>query len=68
MLKSIYLIECSHFPLKISDEKTDAYLQTKEELEHKNSQYEKLRKEVSSFILCSGFLCSGIIFEMRREK
>lgn len=28
------------------DEKTDAQLQAKEELEHKNSQYEKLRREV----------------------
>lgn len=28
------------------DEKTDAYLQAREELEHKNSQYEKLRRDV----------------------
>ncbi|XP_031635774.1 daple-like protein [Contarinia nasturtii] len=31
------------------DEKTDAYLQTKEELEHKNSQYEKLRRETQEW-------------------
>lgn len=30
-----------------SDEKNDAFLQAKEELEHKNGQYEKLRREVS---------------------
>lgn len=31
----------------LSDEKSDAFLQAKEEVEHKNSQYEKLRREVS---------------------
>lgn len=28
------------------DEKTDAHLQVKEELEHKNKQFDDLRKEV----------------------
>lgn len=31
------------------DEKTDAHLQAKEELEHKNSQYEKLRRETQEW-------------------
>lgn len=33
--------------LKYRDEKTDEHLQAKEELNQKNSQYEKLRHEVS---------------------
>lgn len=43
------LIERLIFFFIFRDEKTDAYLQAKEELEHKNSQYEKLRREVISF-------------------
>lgn len=46
------LLNFIKFPFRFenSDEKTDAVLQAKEELEHKNSQYEKLRREVSNSV------------------
>lgn len=42
----IFILNGNRCNFQYREEKSEAYIEVKEELEHKHSQYEKLRQEV----------------------